>query len=105
MVGITIKGRNSTGKYQDWLNIKNRGGNGESSIDWKAGVKEWHIVEYEEDFGNQIYDLKDLSINENEEEILSLEASAEITKFAEIENWKKYSLIRSSTYTTEASIS
>ena len=67
MAGIISKGGKSTGKYQDWLKIKNWGDNSESNIDWKAGVKEWHVVESKEDIGNQIDNLKDLSINGNEE--------------------------------------
>ena len=95
IAGIISKGGKSTGKYRDWLKIKNREDNSESNIDWKAGVKEWHVAESKEDVGNQKDNLKDLSINGNEEGILfsgdtcSNKEQLEKPKFAELENWEK----------------
>ena len=92
---ITSKGGKSNGKYQDWLNIKNRGDNGESSTGWEAGVNEWHVIGSEEDLDNLIGNLKDLSINENGEEFLfsedicSNKESLKIAKFAELKNWNR----------------
>lgn len=78
--------------------------NGESSFGWKAGVKEWHVAESEEDW-NLIDDLKDLSINENEEEILfskdicSNTELLEIAKFAELKIWKRNKIYEKVSYT------
>ena len=57
------------------------GNNGASNIDWKAGVKEWHVAESEEDLKNLIYNLKYLSIDENEKLSLSRKAFSEIKRY------------------------
>lgn len=92
---MTPKGVKSAGKYRNWLNIKNRGEKGESTTDWKAEVNEQQMVESQEDLEILIDNLKDLSINENEEEIPFLEDICsnkellERAKFTELENWKR----------------
>ena len=68
----TSKGGKSPRKFPEWLNNKNRGDKGESSADLKSGVKEWQneMAESEEDVDNLLDNLKDLSTNKNEEELL-----------------------------------
>lgn len=92
---MTPKEVKSAGKYRNRLDIKNRGEKGESTTDQKAEVREQQMVESEEDLEILIDNLKDLSINENEEEIAFLEdiysnkELLEIAKFTELENWKR----------------
>lgn len=87
---ITSKRKKNTGKYWGWLNIKRIGNNGASNIDWKVGVKKWHVAESEENLENLIYNLKHLSIDENEKLSFSRKAFSEIkvSEIQNLQNWK-----------------
>lgn len=89
IAGLTSKVGKSTGKYYDWLKIRTRRDNSEKSIDWKPGVKQYHTVESDENVGNQIYNLKDLSINESEEKFYPLETSAAMKNYQKQQHLQK----------------